>query len=127
MKIHIQIDPEEIRIQYRDFIGEDDIVQPRAILFPGNEDGPPVLRIQIGPAASNYHLDIDLSESPEFRFDAAEMAEFVNLSTRRIIQLAPELEADGSARKYGRDWRFSETAIDYIQNRPDGRGRAKTN
>jgi len=58
-------------------------------------------------------------------YSVKEIASFSGLTDKRIRQLGPELIRFGHAQKVGKVLVLADTAIDYIQNRPDGRGKLK--
>ena len=58
-------------------------------------------------------------------YSVKEIADACGITAKWVRRLGPELIAAGCAQKVGKVLVCQETAIEYIKNRPDGRGRPK--
>lgn len=52
-----------------------------------------------------------------FPFRTAEVAEAIDVVPSRILQQVREIESAGHAKKMGRDWWFSQGAVDFLKKR----------
>lgn len=55
----------------------------------------------------------------------AELAEFTGKKYRWVMTLMPELEKKGLAKRIGKPFICHVSAVDYIESRPETRGRKK--
>ena len=58
-------------------------------------------------------------------YSVDEVAEACGITRKWVRRLGPELIKAGHAQKVGKVLVLKKTAITYIKNRPDGRGRTK--
>jgi hypothetical protein len=54
-------------------------------------------------------------------YSVQDIARMVDLTSKRVYQLGPELIKYGHAQKVGKVLVLSKTAVKHIKNRPDGR------